>query len=352
MPLGRLAGTRLGLSYTVFFAAAIIFAVVLTFSGRPGNADLVRVTALGAAFWVSGWLVQALAYFVLTWLLGLRLSQLSVGLLGVESVPRSWSASRTLLTALGTLGSLLLLGGFYRLVEGGFQMPVLSPTPDQSLTAPSIGFDSPDSIWWSGAWLCWVQGLCQIYPLPRTIGRQLVGACCGIAGRRFDLSIQTMIFRRCIAMIAMLTLVLAVGLMSGEADRVVPRWPLLALLGVLLWLSSRASDVPTILLGFESTKEIESQAGLISRIRGVIRSRQDQKRLRKTLQQERSEAVEASRLDEILNQLHQDGIDSLAAEDRKILERVSKNLRQRRQAESDSAERGWRVALGSGFLAN
>ena len=92
-----------------------------------------------------------------------------------------------------------------------------------------------------------------------------------------------------------------------------------------------------MLLGFESTREIEARAGLISRIRGVIRARQDQKRLRKTLQQERNEAVEASRLDEILNQLHRDGIESLATEDRKILERVSKNLRQRRQAESDSA---------------
>ena len=51
MPLGRLAGIRLGLSYSVFLAAAILIAVLLTFSGRPGNSDLVRVTALGAAFW-------------------------------------------------------------------------------------------------------------------------------------------------------------------------------------------------------------------------------------------------------------------------------------------------------------
>lgn len=340
MPLGRLAGTRLGLSYTVFLAAAIVFAVALTFSGRPGNADLVHVTALGAAFWISGWLVQSVTYFALTWLLRLPLSHLSIGLLGVEAAPRNWSATKTLTMALGTLASLLLLGSFYRMVEGDFQMPVLSPAPAQPLAAPSIGFTSPDSIWWSAAWLCWVQALCQIYPLPRTMGRHLVAACCGIASRRFDLSVQTLIFRRCIAMIALLTLVLAIALMSSEADRVFPQWSLLAMLGVLLWLSSRSSDVPTILLGFESVREIEARAGLISRIRGVIRSRRDQERLKKTLQQERSEAVEASRLDEILNQLHRDGIESLAAEDRKILERVSKNLRQRRQAESDSDDGG------------
>lgn len=338
VPLGRLAGVRLGFSYTVFLAAAILLPVVLTFSGRPGNADLIRVTGLGAAFWISGWLVQAVAYFLLAWVFGRRLSRLSFGLLGVETVPGRWSAVCSLTTSLGTLLALLLLGIFYRLVEGGFQLPVLAPSPQHSLTAPSIGFESPDSIWWSGAWLCWVQALCQVYPLPRTLGRQLVGACCGIAGRRFDASIQTMLFRRCLAVIALLTLVLAFVLMSGQPDRVFPQWTLVAMLGVLLWMSSRASDIPLILIGFDSARESESSSGLISHVRGIVRARRNQKRLRKTLEQERNEAVEASRLDAILNQLHQDGIESLGVEDRRILERVSKNLRQQRQAQSDSTD--------------
>lgn len=338
MPLGRLAGIRLGLSYTAFLAAGILIAVLLTFSGRPGNSDLIRITALGAAFWVSGWLAQIVAYCGLTWLLGLRMSRLSVGLFGVESIPRKWPAIGSLITSVGTIGSLLMLGVFYRLVEGGFQMPVLAPAPTHSLSAPSIGFESHDSIWWSGAWLCWVQSLCQIYPLQRTMGRQLIGACCAIAAHRFDLPIQTAIFRRCITMVALLMLVVAFVMMTSEQDRLVPQWTLLALLSLLLWFSSRASDIPMFLLGFDSGREIQRRAGLIALVRGVLRSRRNQKRLRKTLEQERSEAIEASRLDAILNQLHKDGIDSLAAEDRKILERVSKNLRKQRQAQSDSAE--------------
>ncbi len=341
MPLGRIFGTRLGLSYTVFIAAAIIFAVVVTVSGRQGNTGLVQATVLGVAFWVSGWLLQAVTHFLFAWLLGLRLSLLSIGLLGVESSPRNWSAPRALLVAFGTLASLLLLGGFYRLVEGGFQMPIISRVPDQPLTAPSIGFESFDSIWRSGAWLCWVQALCQMYPLPRTMGRQIVGGLCGMLGRRFDLSTQASLFRRCIAMVAFLTLLLTAVLMSGQAGLVLSQWPLLALMGILLWLSSRGSDVTSILLGFQSAsdasgqeslrRDSQSHGGMISRIGGVIRSRQEHQRLQKVLEQERSEAVDAARLDEILNQLHQNGIESLAPEDRKILERISENLRRQRR---------------------
>jgi hypothetical protein len=51
---------------------------------------------------------------------------------------------------------------------------------------------------------------------------------------------------------------------------------------------------------------------------------------------EHGEAVDAQRVDEILNRLHGEGIKSLNAEDRQLLEKVSANLRKQRLAESDS----------------
>lgn len=333
IPLCRMAGTQFGISYTVFIAAAILLAVVLTLASRPGNSDIVQTTTLGTAFWLSGWLVQVLTHFLLAWILGLRLRRLSFGLLGVESTSRNWRASMALAVAIAALASLLLLGGLYRLIEGGFRMPTFLPDGGQSLSVPSIGFQSHDSIWFSGAWLCWVQAICQMYPLPRTLGRQVIGALAGMVGGHHDIPTQAMIFRRCIVVLAACTVLAAIFLMSEESGRAFPQWPLVALLGVLLWLSSRASDVTTMLIGFQSTAALESGEGLVSRIRSRIRSGKEQKRLQRAIEQERSEAVDAARLDEILNRLHAEGIESLSDEERQILDRVSKNLRQQREAE-------------------
>ena len=50
---------------------------------------------------------------------------------------------------------------------------------------------------------------------------------------------------------------------------------------------------------------------------------------------EHGEAVDAQRVDEILNQLHQRGIESLYVADRQLLEKVSAHLRKQRLSESD-----------------
>jgi hypothetical protein len=48
------------------------------------------------------------------------------------------------------------------------------------------------------------------------------------------------------------------------------------------------------------------------------------------MKRERGEAADAQRLDEILHRLHHDGVQSLSVEDRRILDRVSENLRRER----------------------
>jgi hypothetical protein len=345
MPLGSLAGTRLSLSYTVFFAAAILLAVVLSLSSEPPNVDPTRAASLGVGFWVAGWLAQALAHFGLTRVFGLPLRQLNIGLIGVEATPRRWSPIGSLLVTVGTIASLLILGTLFRLVEGGFQLPVLSRVPEQTFTAPSIGFESFDSIWRSAAWLCWVQAIFQMYPLPRSMGRQLFGALVGICGRKLDLRAQAAIVRRCLAAVALMTLALAIVLMLGEGQGF-SKWPLLLLLALMLWVSSRGSDVEEILAGQRSlsdesdtsgSEDSHEHDGVVAAIRQSMRRRQERKRLKQAIDQERSEAIDAQRLDEILNRLHRDGIDALSSEDRKILDRVSENLRRQRQADPAAA---------------
>jgi hypothetical protein len=348
VPLGHVAGTRVNLSYTVFFAAAIVVAVVLTLAGKS---DLPRTAAMGVAFWISGWLVQVVTHFGLTWLLRLRTTRLTVGLFGLEAVPRFWSAPKSLIVSLGTVVSLLLLGLLFRMIEGGFQMPVLSRAPSDIWIAPSIGFASYDSVWRSAAWLCWVQCLFQMYPLPRTMGRQTLAALASICGRGLNLTSQSLILRRCLSVVAGLTVVLAIISMSGETQVFVVKWPLILLLGILLWLSSRASDVTAILAGFQSRGEDPytapelridqaqtSRPGPVSSIRRSLRTRHERRGVKLAMKKERNEATDAARLDEILNRVHCDGIDSLSREDREILDRVSENLRKQRQTESPPSE--------------
>jgi hypothetical protein len=69
-------------------------------------------------------------------------------------------------------------------------------------------------------------------------------------------------------------------------------------------------------------------------IRAKRSFRRQQQRLKEALEREHTEAVDASRLDDILRRLHSDGIDSLPEEDRKILERVSQNLRRERESKN------------------
>jgi hypothetical protein len=145
--------------------------------------------------------------------------------------------------------------------------------------------------------------------------------------------------------------VLAIISMSAETQVFVVKWPLILLLGILLWLSSRASDVTAILAGFQSRGEDPytapelridqaqtSRPGPVSSIRRSLRTRHDRRRVILAMKRERNEATDAARLDEILNRVHCDGIDSLSREDRAILDRVSETLRKQRQTESAPPE--------------
>ncbi len=344
VPLGRIGGISFSLSYTVFIAAAILVGVVLVVSGPPENTDLPRAAALGTLFWISGWGIQIVTHALLTWMSGLRESAINIGLVGIESSPRSWPPGRTFAISTLTVVSLLFLGAFYRIVDGGFQVPVMAPAEAPTFTAPSIGFAKSDSIWLSAAWLCWVQALFQMCPLPRTQGRQVLTSIVGLSARRLDLGTQEAIVRRCLSLIAIATVMMGIFIATVDEPFYSSNWPLFILLGVLLWVSARAPDLAESLDGFRSVDTLShagepslqvgaDKPGLATRVRESIRERGNRKRLKKAVAQERSEAVDAERLDQILTRLHQDGIEALDSDEREILERVSESLRRRRESE-------------------
>ncbi|TWU60388.1 hypothetical protein Poly51_06630 [Rubripirellula tenax] len=347
VPVGSVAGTRFSLSYGIFIAAGIVMAVVVMASGQPGNGDLPLTAAIATAIWVTGWGTQVLAYTAIAWMVGMRVGEVTLGLIGPESPPRRWSAVSAITVAMGTMISLLVLVMVFRWIGGGFQMPTIGPADSETIpgtgTIEALAMGSPDAIWRAAAWLCSLQLLCQMFPLPRTLGRQTLAALTAICGRRLDLPTQVQLLGRGLIVLSMLTLVSAIWFLSETANSSsverVPRWPLLFALSILLWISSRRSDVSESLRGFALASDTVSQSApgrtnVITKIRQSATSRRRHKDLQAAVLRERTEAVDADRLDGILQQLHNEGIDSLSDEDRKILSRVSEQLRKARQQQS------------------
>ena len=78
--------------------------------------------------------------------------------------------------------------------------------------------------------------------------------------------------------------------------------------------------------------------GVFGRVRRAVQARRHHRRVQHAMARERREAVDAEHLDEILRRLHKEGPSSLSAEDRLILDRVSKSLRKHRDDEHDRAD--------------
>ncbi|QDT06098.1 hypothetical protein K227x_45050 [Rubripirellula lacrimiformis] len=346
VPIGAVGQTQVNLSYGVFVASSIVLTAVLIAQGQPGNADLPRAAMIGSAFWVAGWIAQLLCHTSLAWWMGLSVPSITLGLAGVESAPRRWPAMQTLVITAGTIASLVVMSAAFRWIGGGFQMPSLSPvsTPPVEIahgmgTLPSLGMKSADALWRSAAWLCGLQVIWQLIPLPRSLGRQSVAALLAISSPRLELETRIRLLRQLLIVFAMLTLGLAMWVLSGESGQQFPRWPLLFGISVLLWLSSHRPDVRMLLVGMTtphagattgSHDDGPQPVGVVKRYRQRSQDRKRIERLKAVMDNERTEAIDAARLDEVLERLHDGGQASLSDEDRAILARVSQQLRKNR----------------------
>ena len=341
MPLFRLFRTRICLSYSVLVALAVLVGVVVNVSRQPGNSDLPRVALFATIGWVSGWLVQLLVYGGVAYSSGVRLDHLTVGVLGVESVPRRWSGRIAFLASLSAVMGVVFLGCFYRLVDGGFQVPTIEYTTDPIWQLSSIGLGEVSSVWRTASWLCFIQVIGQMCSLPRTLGRQMLASSVSIFGRKLGVVSQVRLFRLALDSMAFCTLGFAIWLMTAQQDVSGAGWPLFMGIAVLLWLSSRHSDTLRMLEAMDFTGQTAdaSQSNRFwSSVAERLRCWRDVRRVRRAHRMEQGEAVDAQRVDEILNRLHSEGIGALNGEDRRLLERVSENLRKQRQAESDEMD--------------
>lgn len=336
--LGTAGGILYWLSYSVPVGIGLVAVAVVTATlGPGGTSDLPGSAALATGFWIGGWIFQLVAYLSLCRALRCSTHSMRIGLLGVEALPRMWSAPRAMLVAVGTVIPLLVLGMLYRWIEGGFQVPELAPAEQSVLTPPSVGMKSHESIWFTAAWLCWVQAVLQMIPFPRTPGRQLVASIVVWVTQGVPEPIQRRLFQKTIVALSIVLVAMTFPLMSSDDPTWESSWPWVLIAGVLLWASSRSGDVIPLVGGMQDVghnpdvDDDDASIGFISRWWSRLEGWRHQRRLQRALVRERIEAVDAGRVDEILNRLHRDGLEALSSEDRKLLDRVSQNLRRQRE---------------------
>lgn len=359
LPLGSLAGIQLYVSYSVLVALAVLAGLVAMLQNRPGNTDLPMTAFVAVGIWALGWLVQVSVHLVFHFFFGIRSQTITVSLLGVESPNRlwdsvQWTAAMTVVVASSTLAAVFLCGlGFFAIHATANSAWTLSEVVTL-LKTPGFGLGASETLWLAGTWLCWVQVLCQLFPLPRSQGRGLLTAVSALVAAETDDAYQMKLARGVLQVVVFTTLLLAMATMAVDQQIAFPRWPLLVLLAVLLWISCRSGDIRDSIVSYrlaaggdpftipdqqepEGYKLEEQDPGWAAQITESIRMRKKRKRAQLARDREHGEAADQNRLDDVLRLVGEVGIEGLDEDDRALLRRVSDHLRREREVEDEQS---------------
>ncbi|OYP31123.1 hypothetical protein [Rhodopirellula sp. MGV] len=379
IPVGRIAGIAIYVSYSVFIALAIVAVLVATIQNRQGQADLPVVASTTVAVWATGWLVQLIVFLGFQSTTFAHSDSLTIGLLGAEvgfplSRRRCWTAATNVLVAGTCLAALTVLG------VGCLAMHLSAKSLDlgtlanwtQTLSTPGFGFGTVENIYLAATWMFWFQAFCQAFPMPRNLGRGGLISLMALFAAEADEEFKRKLARRMIQLLSLVLMLIALSILLVEPTQQVPRWPAIVLLSLLLWQSAGRSDVVAWIRSVEFAKIDQSESaallldypasgsgsfaatrshgsnltgspglagsqrakspGLVKRATDSFLLYQKRKRARLALQRERSEAFDISRLDEVLQIVSEKGKAALSSEDLALLERVSEMLRKNRQS--------------------
>lgn len=366
MPLGRIAGIRLFISYSVFVALAVLAGLVAMVQNREGNGDLPAVAMTAVSIWGVGWIVQLIVQLALHFGTRAKSDSITIGLLGVETGSplyrrHPWSAESNLMSAFFSLTALILFG------IGCLVIHMLTRTENFSqwsawaseLAKPSFGLDAVKNCYLTAAWLFWIQAACQAYPMPRNLGRGAIASAIALFAADADDELQIKLLRRSLQLISIMTLLVAMASMTADRELFLPRWPILVMLSLYLWVSTNNLDLRDWITSVhianadpisghlgssprsdslaEQLQELENTPPVntpwVSQMIESVRMRKKRKRAIAVMRREREEANDAARLDQVLKIVSERGAQSLNSDDKALLQRVSESLRRDRESE-------------------
>jgi len=343
LPVGKIAGTELAVSYSILFALAGVAGAAALLAQQEGNGDLIRSAMVGGVVWVSGLVIQLAVAMAMAAFSGLRIRGCVVGLVGLELPAHRWNPDRAALLCVVVLQVLFAMGVMMWIIG-------LASVPDGSTAAvaatdlrldqpPALGMKGSDAPWHAAAWLIWFQAICQVVPMPRTLGRVALLSMISLTHRAETIDPKVIFAKRFLQVAGVL---LAIGalvwlLLPSEIGLLTAF--LVAFVGGLIWVSASHRDIPFWLDSLAMVNDRGFVSDTCPTLREEIRrwhhARHGMRRIKEAQEREQSEAVDVSRLDDILQRLHEDGMDSLSDEEKAVLRRVSETLRERRNAQGE-----------------
>lgn len=321
--------------------------------GRPGDGDLPKLAMLLLTAAALGSIVQSWLRIELGNRFRRPLEPLTLTAIGYRApFPSGTTVPPATTAATGTQRLILAAGPTLAVLVGGLGL------------ASVAAFARPADLWWatwgsldlSGdwelatvlrvvAWVWLIQAALMGLPIPGSAGRQILCGMVEWAARSRPAAPPTNRVQRRVDRyqggIAAVLAAAAVWQWQSETVEIgVPAWPFLMALSILVW-SGRGGPAA-------ESKPAETSSSRDSNLEDSGRSRFEEPnrakrrplswwgrfRIRRVQRAERGEAIDAMRLDAVLERLHRDGLESLSAADRSILRRVSQRLRQNREGHS------------------
>ena len=245
------------------------------------------------------------------------------------------SAKRTAAAALTTLVTLVVIGAVLIALAKPTGGGAAADAEIGFFAIPGFGTTPSDSMLNFSGWLFWLQSVGQLYPLRMTLGRHLIASLIVLVGPKLTQSAAAILLHRMLLGVSILMIGVAIATLRFDNPLILPRWPFFMLLAFALARSASVGRSRQLIDSLSETDEagiddedLEPTSGLSDSIRGWFARR----RVKRAFQREHSEAVDAAKLDSILERLHEQGPDSLSHEDRVILKRVSESLKKHRNS--------------------
>jgi Zn-dependent protease len=333
--LGRWGGLDVRLH-----ASLLVCAVITVFlCSQTGIAPVAEYSLLGLGILLVSVLLHDVGHLLAAVHLGGRADRLVLGPLGGLSLPSvPPEPHRDVLVALAgpavNLLLIVLVAPPLVMADVSLSELVLSPLNPRNL------FEG--EVWLVGLRLtCWINCLLllNLYPAyPLDGGHALAGLLRPIFGARAAVLI--------VGSSAMLTALglLIMALVLPEDARLVPTWLPLSLFAIFLFFSGkqqieswRPAEPDETVLGYDFSEGYTSlerpQEARPVPAPGILQRWIEQRRENRRRRTAETEAEEERRVDEVLAQLNEVGIDALSVADRQLLERVSRRYRQRLESE-------------------
>lgn len=350
LPIGRWADTQISLGWSLPVMLVAIVVAGWSLRSRPGNADLPVLSGILASAIVVGSFWQGVVRLMTIRLLEGQPTDLTIrafGSWGRTAELGGWK--RLLAGCLPPLASFVLAAWLAVMPprhEGwaGFALVPLELTGD---------FDAV-SVVTATVWVLFLQAIAQCLPLPGCHGREAIAGLVETIGERWQARSRRRAAMWLVGMIAIALLGGCLWFLSVEdPGNGVPRWPFFALLSGACWATRRLDEFSLEETHRTRSQWFSSKDGLYSSLQaghgaGPTREaepetgrpvtpwrhpgmwyqqRRTTRRLQAAHQRELKEAIDAARLDEILERLHAGGLEALSADEKAVLRRVSDRLR-------------------------